>query len=98
MSQMLTGSVCFTDLKEALKKAHSSGSKAGNGKIYANIVIWVNDEPDKLGNTVSIQLNSTKDKRDEEGKVYIGNAKPMAPATPEPVSSGDIEDDDDLPF
>lgn len=98
MSQMLTGSLCFTDFREALKKAHSSGSKSANGKIYANIVIWINDEPDKFGNTVSIQLNSTKEKREEEGKIYIGNAKPMAQAVPEAVSSNDIDDDDDLPF
>lgn len=98
MSQMLTGSVCFTDLKEALKKAHSSGSRASNGKVYANIVIWINDEPDKFGNTVSIQLNSTKDKRESEGKVYIGNAKPTVASAPEPISSSDIEEDDDLLF
>ncbi len=98
MSQMLTGSLCFTDFREALKKAHSSGSKAANGKIYANIVIWVNDEPDKFGNTVSIQLNSSKEKREEEGKIYIGSAKPMAQAVPEVVSSNDIADDDDLDF
>lgn len=95
---MLTGSLCFTDLKEALKKAHSSVSRAANGKIYANIVIWVNDEPDKFGNTASIQLNSTKEQRDSEGKVYIGNAKPIASLAPEPVQSSDIGEDDDLPF
>lgn len=98
MSQMLTGSLCFTDFREALKKSHSSGSKAANGKIYANIVIWVNDEPDKFGNTVSIQLNSSKEKREEEGKVYIGNAKPTVQADPSSVSSNDIDDGSDLPF
>lgn len=98
MSQLLTGSICYTDLKEALKNAHSSGSKANNGKIYANIAVWINDEPDKYGNTVSIQLNSTKDKRESEGKVYIGNAKPTVASAPEPISSSDVEEDDDLPF
>lgn len=98
MAQMLTGSVCFTDLREALKQAHSSGNKAANGKVYANIVIWINDEPDKFGNTASIQLNSTKEKRDSEGKVYIGNAKPMAAAISDPVQANDVDDDDDLPF
>ena len=98
MSQLLTGSICFTDLQKALKEAHSSGTRAANGKVYANIAIWVNDEPDKFGNTVSIQLNSTKEKRETEGKVYIGNAKALPGSTPDPIKAGDINDPDDLPF
>src|SRR5690606_10205171 len=98
MSTLLTGSLCFTDLKEALKNAHSSGTRAANGKIYVNIAIWLNDEADKYGNTASIQLNSTKEKRETEGKVYIGNAKPLPGSTPEPVTASDIDDSDDLPF
>ena len=56
---------------------------------------WEN-EPDKYGNTISIQLNSVKDKREEEGKVYIGNAKPL---TSKNYSDNEnAEDGDGLPF
>ena len=93
---MLVGSICITDLMAAAKAAHSSCTRAKNGKAYADIVLWVNDTPDQYGNTVSIQLNSKKEQRETEGKVYIGNAKPLEKAAA-PVSNAP-EFDDDLPF
>ncbi len=99
MSQLINGSICLTDLIAKAKESHSSFSKAANGKIYGNITIWVNDEPDQYGNTVSLQLNSTQEKREAEGKVYVGNGKPAKKKDPEPVSSADTAGlDDDLPF
>lgn len=101
MSKLLTGSVCLTDLIEQAKKKHSAFSKANNGKIYGNIALWMNDEPDKYGNTVSIQLNSEKDKRDAEGKIYIGNAKPIGTQQAAPIAETDtneLPETDDLPF
>jgi hypothetical protein len=99
MSKLLTGSVCLTDLIEQAKKKHSAFSKAKNDKIYGNIAIWINDEPDKYGNTVSIQLNSEKDKRDAEGKIYIGNAKPLPNQQSAQIEdANDLPETDDLPF
>lgn len=100
MSKLLGGSLCLTDINANAKIGHSAFTKAKNGKIYFNINIWLNDEADKYGNTVSIQLNSTKENRDAEGKIYIGNAKPVEAAPPEPLGAGDdsIPDDDGLPF
>jgi len=102
MSQLINGSLCLTDLIAKAKEQHSSFSKAANGKIYANITMWVNDEPDTYGNTVSLQLNSTQEKREAEGKVYVGNGKPSKKKEPEAVAASDlatVEDDlNSLPF
>lgn len=100
MSELLTGSICYTDLVEQAKAGHSAFSRGKNGKVYFNVVQWINDTPDQYGNTVSIQLNSSKEKRDLEGKVFIGNAKPVKAtntgyATTQPATTAD---DDDLPF
>ena len=102
MSQLINGSICLTDLIAKAKEQHSSFTKATNGKIYANITMWVNDEPDTYGNTVSLQLNSTQEKREAEGKVYIGNGKPAKKKEPEAVGATDLANIDegleDLPF
>ena len=98
-SKMLVGSICITDLMAAAKAAHSSCTRAKNGKAYADIVLWVNDTPDQYGNTVSIQLNSKKEQRETEGKVYIGNAKPLPGSnTAAPAQDSAPEFEDDLPF
>lgn len=100
MSELLGGSLCLTDINANAKLGHSAFTKASNGKIYFNILTWLNDSPDKYGNTVSFQLNSTKEMKDAEGKIYIGNAKPLGKAEPEQLAAGDdsIPDDDGLPF
>lgn len=92
MSKLFTGSICLTDLIESAKKSHSAFSKSQkNGKVYVNIILWENDEADKYGNTHALQLSSTKDKRESEGKVYIGNAKPVEP---NPVTNSDLPNND----
>lgn len=104
-SDLLVGSICYTDLVELAKKGHSAFSRSEkNGKVYFNVALWMNDQPDKFGNTVSIQLNSSKEKRDLEEKAYIGNAKPIksngnfAPPQYNPASSPYDADMSDLPF
>lgn len=68
------GSICLTDLGDAYKAGHSAFNKSEkNGKVYANIAVWMNDQPDQYGNILSFQLNSKKDADDD--KVYFGNAK-----------------------
>lgn len=98
MSKLLTGSICFTDLLEALKAGHSSGSRAKNNKVYVNVNVWINDEKDKFGNDASIQINPKMDSGHE--KKYIGNLKFFEKKGPEPVSETDFskDSDGDLPF
>jgi len=103
MSKLFTGSICLTDLLEQAKKAHSAFTRSqANQKVYVNILVWENDEKDKYDNTHSFQLNSTKDKKEAEGKIYIGNAKPIERKEPVPLSQDDArtftEDLSDLPF
>ena len=84
--------MCITDLMEQLNKAHSAFSKsAKNGKVYANFLVWYNEEKDEYGNNISLQLSSTKEKRDSEGKIYIGNAKRLE--TTKPISERDKPSD-----
>lgn len=90
MSQLFTGSICLTELIEKAKSFHSAFTKANNNKIYTNILIWQNDEPDKFGNTLSFQLNSSKEKKEAEGKIYIGNGKKMEAQAPQPLSNSDV--------
>lgn len=101
MSKLFTGSICLTDLINKAKEKHSAFKKADNGKIYTNILLWQNDEPDKYGNTFSFQLSSSKEMKEKEAKVYIGNAKAMEKKEDAPVSNNDVSDipsSDDLPF
>lgn len=98
-SQLFGGSICITDLMEQLNKKHSSFSKsAKNGKIYSNVLVWLNEEKDEFGNNISLQLSSTKERRDSEGKIYIGNAKRLE--TTKPISNNDLPSgnwDKDIP-
>lgn len=101
MAQMFTGSICLTDILEKAKEKHSAFTRAGNGKIYINVVTWLNDEPDKFGHVMGHQLNSSKEKKEAEGKFYIGNSKAVEKAQPAPVTNADIDalpPIDDLPF
>ena len=82
-AKLFTGSICLSDLIDAAKRGHSAFSKsAKNGKVYCNILIWENEEPDKYEQTHALQLNSAKDKQEAEGKIYIGNATPVTPKSP----------------
>ncbi|MNS54772.1 hypothetical protein D3C72_875850 [compost metagenome] len=100
MSKLYYGSICYTDLLDALKQAHSSGVKATNGKIYVNINVWINDKKDDYGNSASIQLNPKQDSGHE--KLYIGNLKESEKKDPTPITAADISstagEEDDLPF
>jgi hypothetical protein len=88
MSKLFYGSISVSDLIDQLKAKHSAFSKAQNGKIYANISVWLNDEKDKFGNIMSVQITPTKEMKDVEKKLYIGNLKESEGA--KPVSDKDI--------
>ena len=94
MNNLFGGSICLTDLNDQARAGHSAFSKARNGKIYVNILTWLNEEKDEYGNIMSHQLSSSKDMRDKEGKIYIGNSKPLE--TSKPVDKKDIPKDDDF--
>jgi len=90
MNQLFGGSICLTDMIEQAKKGHSAFTKAQNGKVYGNILTWLNEKEDKYGNIMSHQLSSNKDMREVEGLIYIGNSKALQSS--KPVKSSDIDD------
>lgn len=95
------GSIDVTVLLEKAKEKHSSFLKAGEkSHLYANVIVWLNEDEDKFGNVMSIQLSSKKEQKEQEGKVYLGNLK-RSESNEKPVSDKDIEklpEVDDLPF
>lgn len=96
MNQLFGGSICLTELFEQAKKGHSAFSKAQNGKVYFNILTWLNEKEDKYGNIMSHQLSSQKDMREAEGLIYIGNSKALQSS--KPVSKSDVDYNlDDIP-
>ncbi|GAG11613.1 unnamed protein product [marine sediment metagenome] len=67
----------------------------GEKGTYLDLNIWINDEPDKYGNDISIQQSTKKD----EDKIYLGNGKFYVKKTNEikpDANAGGPEDD--LPF
>lgn len=88
MSEFILGSMCLTTLIEKAKAGHSAFSKSPkDGKVYFNYAEWINDEPNEFGQHSSILLSSSKEKKEEEGKVYVGNGKKFEN---KPVSSSDL--------
>jgi hypothetical protein len=96
MSERINASICLTDLGTATRAKHSAITTGKNGKVYANVTIWINDEKDKYDNDVSIQLNSKQEQRESEGKVYVGNGKTNRTASQAPATTHD--DGESLPF
>ena len=99
MSKLLTGSINYDVLKEALKTGMINAQKAENGTRYININVWVNDQPDQYGNDGSIQLQFKKEYQHEK-KIYIGNLKTYTPKIQEATANdfSNEDEDDDLPF
>ena len=92
MSTLYYGSLCISDLIDQLKQKHSAFSKAQNGKIYVNVNVWLNDQKDKFGNIMAVQINPSKEMKDIQKKLYIGNLKE---SEGKPVSDRDISGIDD---
>jgi hypothetical protein len=95
MGKMIVGSLDLTAILEKAKAGHSSIQKGkNNGKLYVSLVVWQNDEVDQYGNHFTVQLSSSKEMREKEGKaVYVGNLKYLEKGTPEetvPVQAADI--------
>jgi len=73
MGKVLTGSINMTKLFEASKNGDVSTFTAKNGDKFANVAIFLNDEPDKYGNDGTVKCQVPKDQEDK--KIYIGNLK-----------------------
>lgn len=103
-SKLFSGTICITDIVQKLKDGHSAFVKVeSNGKIYCNVLLWENSTLDKYNNSHSLQLNSKKENKDSEGKVYVGNFKPIErkASSSSKVSNTDVSNlisDTDLPF
>ena len=93
MSQSFYGSICITDILDALRNKHSAFTKGKNGKIYMNSTIWLNEIVDDFGNIIAQQCNPQKDSKDQ--KFYIGNFK-KSQTTTKPISDRDIPKDTDF--
>lgn len=99
MSKMHTGSLCLSEIIAKAKEGHSAFSKAANGKIYFNVLVWENDTPDQYGNHFSVQLNAKKDAPETEKKQYIGNLKYLDQAAPPKAEDLPSEEElEKLPF
>ncbi len=84
--------------------------RSDKGPVYADLVLYHNDEPDKFGNDCSIKQNPPKDARDagEKGH-YVGNGKLMQvrqpqsppqrpPRKPTVARQADDMTEEDIPF
>ncbi len=89
MSKLITASIDVTKIDKTRLITGKKGT-------YANLTIWVNDEADQFGNTVSIQQSLSKDER-ESGvdKIYLGNGKSPEKTAPAEMDGGEAED---MPF
>lgn len=71
MSKLRKMIICLDDIP-ADKKWKSTKS----GKTYVTVLTFDNSQPDKYGNDFSVQLDQTKEERDNNApKVYVGNGK-----------------------
>ena len=95
-NKLFIGSICLSELNEKAKQGHPAFSKAANGKIYVNVNLWFNDEPDQYDKIAQLQLSKPKDS--QEKNVYIGNFRTPKKKEQEPLVASDIPDDTDLPF
>ncbi len=93
MNQSFYGSICVSDILDALRNKHSAFSKGKNGKIYMNSTVWLNEHNDEFGNIMSQQANPAKDSKEQ--KFYIGNFKKSQNQT-KPITDKDIPKDTDF--
>ena len=97
MAQMLSGSICISDIPK------DKITTRKNGKLYLPVSVFVSNDY-KFGNNAGISINQTKEQREAgQKKIYIGNAKTVwadgTQASPEnsaPAESASVPDD--LPF
>ena len=87
MSKLIFAKIDVTKIvKERLFK--------GERGTYLDLNIWINDEPDKYGNDISIQQSTKKD----EDKIYLGNGKFYVKKSNEVKPDAESQVPDNLPF
>jgi hypothetical protein len=92
MAKLFNGSIDLSKIdKSLIKTLDKDGNPFKNGAKYLNVSIWLNDEPDKFGNTLSIQIG------DKENRIYLGNAKEYQKKQDTPIVTR-ADESDDLPF
>ena len=64
MGKLITASINLKKIDQTLLIPGEKGK-------YLNLTIWVNDEPDKYGNDVSVEQRVEKGK----DKIYLGNGR-----------------------
>lgn len=101
--QSYYGSIDVTTLLAQANLPHSAFVRAGKQKkVFAQVTVWVNEEPDQYGNSASIKLNSKDAETAKlEGNIYLGNLKKSEAKAPEQLQAGSADipqDDSDLPF
>ena len=102
MGKLITASINVSKIDKKLLIAGKTGT-------FLNLTIWVNDEPDRFGNDVSLEQKTERG----SDKIYLGNGKtyrpnqnaetPRAAGIPQPQMQQpptpvDFGDKDDLPF
>jgi len=96
MGKLIKLSVCLTSIPKDKILNHA------NGKQYVSIDCWVNDEPDKFGKDVSLNIQQTKEEREAKapkiwcgaGETKWGFEKKEAPASKAVVD----DSESDIPF
>ena len=93
-SRLFKGLICLTEIN---KEDGAIFTSKETGKMYINVDVWLNSEPDKYGNNMSIQ--HTYKKSDEEGfdKNYIANLKEVSFEKKE-LPAATQQEVDNLPF
>lgn len=99
--QSYYGSIDVTTLLKQANLPHPAFVRAGKeNKAFAQITVWVNEEPDQYGNSVSIKLQSKDAETGKlEGAIYLGNLKKSEAKAPTPLEADSgLGDGTDLPF
>jgi len=92
MSKLISASIDVT-------KIDKSRLYKGRKGTYLNLDIWVNDEEDQYGNTVSLNESLTAEERESGArKNYIGNGKKIFGWDDESKSQEDSPADEDISF
>jgi hypothetical protein len=84
MSKLITASI-------NLRKVDQSLLIKGEKGTYLSLIIWVNNEPDKYGNDISIEQRVEKGK----DKIYVGNGRSYKQSE-QPVAPQQINENDDI--
>ena len=64
MNKLVTAKIDVTKIKKELLFKGEKGT-------YLDLTIWINSDPDKYGNDISIEQRTAKG----EDKIYLGNGK-----------------------